>query len=142
MQSKIFESQLPINRSKVELRQSTSCIKEGEFNSCKYARPIDHVICSNQLECADCNYHFCNTCLDVANDDNKSFSDVFSLTNHGFDQQIIKELHAALNELRTDLESRHGDAPRAINVSEQTVQSIKPFSTDDWSFNVIHKVAA
>ena len=72
------------------------------------------------------------------NDDDRSA--VSSLTQ-GFDQEIVEELHQALNELRAELESSRAEAARAVKVAEQAIQSAESCSSNDWNSTVTHKAA-
>merc|ERR1740124_1347835 len=67
-------------------------------------------------------------------------SDVSSLTQ-GFNQEIVEELHCALNELRAELESSRAEAARAVKVAEQAIQSAESCSSNDWNSTVTHKAA-
>lgn len=75
---------------------------------------------------------------DNAEDDARSA--VSSLTQ-GFDQEIVEELHQALNELRAELESSRAEAARAVKVAEQAIQSAESCSSNDWNSTVTHKAA-
>jgi len=72
--------------------------------------------------------------------DEASKSDVSSLTQ-GFNQEIVEELHCALNELRVELESSRAEAARAVKVAEQAIQSAESCSSNDWNSTVTHKAA-
>ena len=67
-------------------------------------------------------------------------SDVSSLTQ-GFDQELVEELHQALDELRTELEASRAEAARAVKVAEQAIQSAESCSSNDWNKTVTHKAA-
>lgn len=67
-------------------------------------------------------------------------SDVSSLTQ-GFDQELVEELHQALDELRTELEASRAEAARAVKVAEQAIQSAESCSSTDWNKTVTHKAA-
>jgi len=67
-------------------------------------------------------------------------SDVSSLTQ-GFDQEIVEELHQALNELKAELEASRAEAARAVKVAEQAIQSAESCSSNDWNSTVTHKAA-
>jgi len=73
-------------------------------------------------------------------DDNDALSAVSSLTQ-GFDQEIVEELHMALNELRAELETSRAEAARAVKVAEQAIQSAESCSSNDWNSTVTHKAA-
>lgn len=60
----------------------------------------------------------------------RSRSDVSSITA-GFDQEVVEELHHALNELRAELEASRAEAARAVKVAEQAIQSAEDCSS--WS---------
>ena len=68
-------------------------------------------------------------------------SAVSSLTGAGFDQEIVEELHRALNELRAELEGSRAEAARAVKVAEQAIQSAENSSSKDWNSTVTHKAA-
>jgi len=67
-------------------------------------------------------------------------SAVSSLTQ-GFDQEIVEELHQALNELRAELDASRAEAARAVKVAEQAIQSAESCSSNDWNSTVTHKAA-
>jgi hypothetical protein len=67
-------------------------------------------------------------------------SAVSSLTQ-GFDQEIVEELHQALNELRAELDISRAEAARAVKVAEQAIQSAESCSSNDWNSTVTHKAA-
>jgi len=69
-----------------------------------------------------------------------SRSDVSSLTQ-GFNQEVVEELHQALNELRAELDSSRAEAARAVKVAEQAIQSAESCSSNDWNNTVTHKAA-
>ena len=68
-------------------------------------------------------------------------SDVSSLTGAGFDQEIVEELHLALNDLKQQLEESRAEAARAVKVAEQAIQSAENSSSKDWNSTVTHKAA-
>jgi hypothetical protein len=68
-------------------------------------------------------------------------SAVSSLTGHGYDQELVEELHQALNELRTELEESRAEAARAVKVAEQAIQSAEKSSSAEWQNTVTHKAA-
>jgi len=73
--------------------------------------------------------------------DNEGGSLVSSLTGHGFDQELVEELHNALNELRVELEDSRAEAARAVKVAEQAIQSAEKNSSQEWQNTVTHKAA-
>lgn len=79
---------------------------------------------------------------DAKHDENEddARSAVSSLTQ-GFDQEIVEELHQALNELRAELEASRAEAARAVKVAEQAIQSAESCSSKDWNSTVTHKAA-
>eukprot|EP00934_Nitzschia_sp_Nitz4_P005576 Nitzschia sp. Nitz4//scaffold240_size29840//1008//4428//NITZ4_008014-RA/size29840-augustus-gene-0.29-mRNA-1//-1//CDS//3329543738//5566//frame0 len=68
-------------------------------------------------------------------------SAVSSITGAGFDQEIVEELHMALNDLRAELEESRAEAARAVKVAEQAIQSAENSNSKDWSATVTHKAA-
>ena len=68
-------------------------------------------------------------------------SQVSSLTGHGYDQELVEELHSALNELRAELEESREEAARAVKVAEQAIQSAEKSSSVEWQNTVTHKAA-
>jgi kinesin family member C2/C3 len=72
-------------------------------------------------------------------DDEKSH--VSSLTGHGYDQELVEELHNALNELRAELEESRAEAARAVKVAEQAIQSAERSNSVEWQNTVTHKAA-
>ncbi len=66
---------------------------------------------------------------------------VSSLTGHGFDQELVEELHNALNELRGELEESRAEAARAVKVAEQAIQSAEKSSSQEWQNTVTHRAA-
>lgn len=68
-------------------------------------------------------------------------SDVSSITGHGYDQELVEELHHALNELRTELEESRAEAARAVKVAEQAIQSAERSNSAEWQNTVTHKAA-
>jgi len=68
-------------------------------------------------------------------------SQVSSLTGHGYDQELVEELHNALNELRAELEESREEAARAVKVAEQAIQSAEKSSSVEWQNTVTHKAA-
>lgn len=73
-------------------------------------------------------------------EDEEEISVVSSLTQ-GFDQEIVEELHQALNELRSELDASRAEAARAVKVAEQAIQSAESCSSNDWNSTVTHKAA-
>ena len=82
---------------------------------------------------------------DLTNDndgkDNDGLSAVSSLTGHGYDQELVEELHNALNELRAELDESRAEAARAVKVAEQAIQSAEKNSSQEWQNTVTHKAA-
>lgn len=76
-----------------------------------------------------------------ASDSRKSSSDVSTLTGHGFDQELVEELHHALNEMRAELEESRAEAARAVKVAEQAIQSAERSNSVEWQNTVTHKAA-
>lgn len=76
---------------------------------------------------------------DVEEDEENSV--VSSITGGGFDQEIVEELHLALNELKAELEESRAEAARAVKVAEQAIQSAENSSSKDWNSTVTHKAA-
>lgn len=66
---------------------------------------------------------------------------VSSLTGHGYDQELVEELHQALNDLRSELEESRAEAARAVKVAEQAIQSAEKSSSHEWQNTVTHKAA-
>ena len=66
---------------------------------------------------------------------------VSSLTGHGYDQELVEELHQALNDLRAELEESRAEAARAVKVAEQAIQSAEKSSSAEWQNTVTHKAA-
>lgn len=66
---------------------------------------------------------------------------VSSLTGHGFDQELVEELHNALNELRAELEGSRAEAARAVKVAEQAIQSAEKSNSQEWQNTVTHRAA-
>ena len=73
--------------------------------------------------------------------DVESASDVSSITGHGYDQEIVEELHHALNEMRAELEESRAEAARAVKVAEQAIQSAERSNSAEWQNTVTHKAA-
>eukprot|EP00547_Thalassionema_nitzschioides_P004415 CAMPEP_0194201758 /NCGR_PEP_ID=MMETSP0156-20130528/1951_1 /TAXON_ID=33649 /ORGANISM="Thalassionema nitzschioides, Strain L26-B" /LENGTH=1311 /DNA_ID=CAMNT_0038927047 /DNA_START=163 /DNA_END=4098 /DNA_ORIENTATION=- len=71
--------------------------------------------------------------------DDKSF--VSSLTGGNYDQDIVEELHQALNEVKRELEVSRAESARAVKVAEQAIQSAENSSSRDWNSTVTHKAA-
>jgi DNA-binding XRE family transcriptional regulator/DNA-binding Lrp family transcriptional regulator len=68
-------------------------------------------------------------------------SEMSSITGHGYDQEIVEELHQALNDLRTELTESRAEAARAVKVAEHAIQSAEKNSSQDWQNTVTHKAA-
>ena len=66
---------------------------------------------------------------------------VSSLSGAGYDQEIVEELHQALNDLRAELEESRAEAARAVKVAEQAIQSAENSNSRDWNSTVTHKAA-
>lgn len=77
-------------------------------------------------------------CTDKDDEEN---SHVSSLTGHGYDHELVEELHNALNELRTELEDSRAEAARAVKVAEQAIQSAEKSNSIEWQNTVTHKAA-
>jgi len=73
--------------------------------------------------------------------DNEGGSVVSSLTGHAYDQEIVEELHNALNDLRVQLEDSRMEAARAVKVAEQAIQSAAKNCSQEWQNTVTHKAA-
>jgi hypothetical protein len=73
--------------------------------------------------------------------DDGQASDVSSITQHGYDQEIVEELHMALNEMRAELEESRAEASRAVKVAEQAIQSAERSNSAEWQNTVTHKAA-
>ena len=73
-------------------------------------------------------------------EDEDANSEVSSLTQ-GYDQEIVDELHNAINELRAELNASRAEAARAVKVAEQAIQSAESCSSNDWNNTVTHKAA-
>jgi DNA-binding XRE family transcriptional regulator len=73
--------------------------------------------------------------------DDEENSHVSSLTGHGYDHELVEELHNALNELRTELEESRAEAARAVKVAEQAIQSAEKNNSVEWQNTVTHKAA-
>ena len=76
-----------------------------------------------------------------AEEDKDNDTAVSSLTGHGYDQELVEELHNALNELRVELEDSRAEAARAVKVAEQAIQSAEKTSSQEWHNTVTHKAA-
>jgi hypothetical protein len=64
-----------------------------------------------------------------------------SLTGGNYDQDIVEELHQALENLKAELEESRAEAGRAVKVAEQAIQSAENSSSKDWNSTVTHKAA-
>lgn len=78
---------------------------------------------------------------DLKLSDNDDVSHVSSLTGNAYDQELVEELHHALNELRSELEESRAEAARAVKVAEQAIQSAERSNSIDWQNTVTHKAA-
>ena len=76
----------------------------------------------------------------IANDDDDA-SVVSSITGGGFDQDLVEELHLALEKMKTELQESRAEAARAVKVAEQAIQSAENSSSKDWNSTVTHKAA-
>ena len=76
-----------------------------------------------------------------AEEDKDNDSVVSSLTGHGYDQELVEELHNALNDLRVELEDSRAEAARAVKVAEQAIQSAEKTTSQEWHNTVTHKAA-
>lgn len=74
-------------------------------------------------------------------DIDETASDVSSITGHGYDPEIVEELHMALNEMRAELEESRAEAARAVKVAEQAIQSAERSNSVEWQNTVTHKAA-
>jgi kinesin family protein C2/C3 len=79
--------------------------------------------------------------IDVLPKDDEDASIVSSITGHGFDQEIVEELHLALTNLRAELDESRAEAARAVKVAEQAIQSAEHSNSKDWNSTVTHKAA-
>jgi hypothetical protein len=70
-----------------------------------------------------------------------SASDVSTITGHFYDQELVEELHHALNEMRAELEESRAEAARAVKVAEQAIQSAERSNSAEWQNTVTHKAA-
>ena len=69
-------------------------------------------------------------------------SAVSSLTGHAYyDQELVEELHHALENLRAELAESRAEAARAVKVAEQAIQSAEHGSHASWQNTVTHKAA-
>lgn len=66
---------------------------------------------------------------------------VSSITGAGFDQDLVEELHLALEKMRRELDESRAEASRAVKVAEQAIQSAENSSSKDWNSTVTHKAA-
>jgi kinesin family member C2/C3 len=78
---------------------------------------------------------------DTKNENDEDQSHVSSLTGHGYDQELVEELHNALTELRSELEESRAEASRAVKVAEQAIQSAERSNSVEWQNTVTHKAA-
>ena len=72
---------------------------------------------------------------------NDDKSVVSSLTGGNYDQDIVEELHNALEGLKTELAESRAEASRAVKVAEQAIQSAENSNSKDWNSTVTHKAA-
>jgi len=73
--------------------------------------------------------------------DEMDASVVSSITGVGFDQDLVEELHLALERMKVELEESRAEASRAVKVAEQAIQSAENSSSKDWNNTVTHKAA-
>jgi len=73
--------------------------------------------------------------------DEEEESALSSLTGHGYDQEIVEEMHQALTDLRVELEESRAEAARAVKVAEQAIQSAERNNSVEWQNTVTHKAA-
>jgi kinesin family member C2/C3 len=66
---------------------------------------------------------------------------VSSITGAGFDQDLVEELHLALEKMKVELEESRAEAARAVKVAEQAIQSAENSNSKDWNSTVTHKAA-
>jgi kinesin family protein C2/C3 len=66
---------------------------------------------------------------------------VSSITGGGFDQDLVEELHLALEKMKAELEESRAEAARAVKVAEQAIQSAENSNSKDWNSTVTHKAA-
>ena len=74
-------------------------------------------------------------------DDDDAGSIVSSITGAGFDQDLVEELHLALERMKAELEDSRAEASRAVKVAEQAIQSAENSNSKDWNNTVTHKAA-
>ena len=74
--------------------------------------------------------------------DDMDESVVSSITGVGFDQDLVEELHLALEKMKVELEESRAEASRAVKVAEQAIQSAENCNSKDWNNTVTHKAAA
>ena len=84
--------------------------------------------------------HNTNTGEKDDNDDDVG-SIVSSITGAGFDQDLVEELHLALERMKVELEDSRAEASRAVKVAEQAIQSAENSNSKDWNNTVTHKAA-
>ena len=75
------------------------------------------------------------------NNDDDVGSIVSSITGAGFDQDLVEELHLALERMKVELEDSRAEASRAVKVAEQAIQSAENSNSKDWNNTVTHKAA-
>jgi len=78
---------------------------------------------------------------DHEDDEDEAGSVVSSITGAGFDQDLVEELHLALERMKADLEDSRAEASRAVKVAEQAIQSAEHSTSTDWNNTVTHKAA-
>ena len=74
-------------------------------------------------------------------EDDDAGSIVSSITGAGFDQDLVEELHLALERMKAELEESRAEASRAVKVAEQAIQSAENSNSKDWNNTVTHKAA-
>ena len=79
--------------------------------------------------------------LTTGETDGMDASVVSSITGVGFDQDLVEELHLALERMKVELEESRAEASRAVKVAEQAIQSAENSSSNDWNNTVTHKAA-
>lgn len=83
---------------------------------------------------------------DTPDIENEEDDHVSSLTGHGYDQELVEELHQALTDLRVELDEARAEAARAVKVAEHAIQSAERSDSSshnvEWQNTVTHKAAA
>jgi len=87
------------------------------------------------------NINYNDISRDTTNTDEMDASIVSSITGVGFDQDLVEELHLALERMKVELEESRAEAARAVKVAEQAIQSAENSSSKDWNNTVTHKAA-